>query len=473
MNIVEPRANEIVPAAQSPVQAAGGEVAPMTDGDRLTGTHLNVLGVQYVLSFVLEAAVSLRGAGAIMQILYRDDADHPAGQLSHNTVRNLLQRVGLYEISRERPLVDDWIWMIDHTIQAGTMKCLVVMGIRQADFLKLERPLEHHDMDMLDLIPVETSNGEVVHQQLTAVAARCGVPAAILSDRGSDLKKGVELLRQDHPQVVGVYDIVHKVSGLIGKLLKDDPQWARFRTSCCSCANAVRQSGMAHLKPLTPKTKARDMNIDGEISWGTSALALLQKVRAGELTAAQQIDLPLPLMEQKFAWLDEFAGDLARWHELNGIGRQACSIVRRFGYDRQLPQRLRALPEGASDDARSLVKQIREFGADTTASLGSLTRVPGSSEVIESVIGKGKQLVGGSGSRGMTSQVLAMAVAVATTTREFVAEALRNTSIKQLGAWSQKFLPISLQSKRQRDLPSPDTAEQNLRNLIPRATPDF
>ncbi len=407
-----------------------------------------------------------------MQILLQDGSDNPASEISHNTVRNLLQRIGLHEISRERPRADDWIWMIDHTIQAGTMKCFVVLGIRQADFLELKRPLEHQDMDMLELIPVETSNGKVVHQQLSELTDRCGVPLAILSDRGSDLKKGVELLKEDHLQVVAVYDILHKVSRLIGKILKDDAQWARYRKACCACANAVRQSGLAHLKPPTPKTKARDMNVDGEIDWGTATLALLEKVRAGKLTAKQQADLPQALLEEKLGWLDEFAPDLARWRELSDICQQACSIVRRSGYDRGLPERLLALPEGNSDAARVLVKQIQDFGADTAAATGSLDRVPGSSEVIESVIGKGKRLAGASGSRGMTSQVLAMAAAVAGTTREFITAALSQTSIKQLGAWSQKFLPTSLESKRQRDL-KPTNAEQNPRKPIPAAIPNF
>jgi len=453
-------------------QRTGIEVVPMTDAERVTGTHFSFFCVQKVLRFVLAAATSLRGAAGVMEILLQDESDPSASGLSHNTVRNLVQRIGLYEISRARPLADDWIWIIDHTIQAGTMKCFVVMGIRQTDFLKLKRPLEHHDMEMLDLIPVETSNGKVVHEQLTALTRRLGVPIAILSDRGSDLKKGVELLQEDYPDVVGVYDIVHKVSRLIGRILKDDEQWAKFRKSCCSCAHAVRQSGMAHLKPPTPKTKARDMNIDREISWGTSTRNLLEKVRSGDVTAEQKADLPQPVMEEKFGWLDEFAVDLARWQELNDICEQTCSIVRRFGYDRHLSERLRALPEGNSDDARTLVKQIQDFGAETAAAMGSLDCVPGSSEVIESVIGKGKQLAQASGSRGMTSQILAMAATVAETTREYITDALKKTGIKQLKAWSQKFLPTSLESKRQRDL-KPIKAEQNLRKPRPATTPNF
>jgi hypothetical protein len=294
-----------------------------------------------------------------VRIRLQDESGHSAAQLSHNTVRNLVQRIGLYEIPRERPVADDWIWMIDHTIQAGTRKCFVVMGIRQADFLKRDRPLEH-----------------------------------------------------------------------------------------------------------------RDRGIDREISWGTSALALPERVRAGEVTAEQQADLPQPILEEELGWLDESAPDPARWQELNEICQQTCAIGRRFGYGRGLPERLRALPEGNSDDARSLVKQIQDFGAETAAATGSRDRVPGSSEVIESVIGKGKQLAGASGSRGLASQIPAMAAAVAQTTREYINDALTKTSIEQLRAWSRTFLPTSLESKRQRDL-KPATAEQNLRKPIPATTPNF
>jgi hypothetical protein len=104
----------------------------MADVQRVTGTHFGFDCVKRVLRSVPEAATSLRGAAGVVRIRLQDESGHSAAQLSHNTVR-------------ERPVADDWIWMIDHTIQAGTRKCFVVMGIRQADFLKRDRPLEHRD----------------------------------------------------------------------------------------------------------------------------------------------------------------------------------------------------------------------------------------------------------------------------------------------------------------------------------------
>lgn len=440
---------------------------------KITGTHLVASTVQMCLDFVLQAATSLRSAASVFRIVQQNMEGECEADVSHTTIRNLILRIGLYEISRPRPLTNDWIWIADHTIQAGTTKCFLVLGIRQADYLALQRPLEHQDMDMLALIPVETSTGPVVHRQFTELAARCGVPLAILSDRGSDLKKGVELLQQDHPDVIGVYDVVHLVSRLLDKILKSDAQWPEFRKDCRVCANAVRQSNMAHLKPPKPKTKARHMNVDREISWGARTLSLLNDARSGRLSATQRRDLPLPLLEEKFAWLDRYGSALKRWEELSRVCQQTCSIVRRFGYDGRLAERLRSsLPCGESEAAKTLVSQVVNFGTETAASIGSADRIPGSSEVIESLIGKGKRLAGRNGSSGMTAQVLSMAAAVTSPTRDFVSNALQQIGIKQLQKWTAKFLPKSLQSKRQRDLPHMKS-EQNLRKPITASTPNF
>jgi hypothetical protein len=98
---------------------------------KITGTHLSVSTVQMSLKFVLHAATSLRAAASVFQMV-QGQCEAAA---SHTTIRNLILRIGLYEISRPRPLANDWIWIVDHTIQAGTTKCFLVLGIRQVEGL--------------------------------------------------------------------------------------------------------------------------------------------------------------------------------------------------------------------------------------------------------------------------------------------------------------------------------------------------
>ena len=50
-----------------------------------------------------------------------------------------------------------------------------------------------------------------------------------VSDNGSDLKKGIRLFQEEHPEVVSLYDIIHLLSRLIDAILSKDAQWATFR----------------------------------------------------------------------------------------------------------------------------------------------------------------------------------------------------------------------------------------------------
>ena len=55
--------------------------------------------------------------------------------------------------------------------------------------------LHDDDLAVLNLLPVDQSNGEIVRDQLSALCVKFGIPLAILSDCGTDLKKGVHSAR--------------------------------------------------------------------------------------------------------------------------------------------------------------------------------------------------------------------------------------------------------------------------------------
>lgn len=75
------------------------------------------------------AAVSARRAGSrgvarVLQLL-----PTPLAAPTHRTVLNWLYRYGLYVLNRAVERGTDWIWIADHTIAIGPLKCLVILGI--------------------------------------------------------------------------------------------------------------------------------------------------------------------------------------------------------------------------------------------------------------------------------------------------------------------------------------------------------
>ena len=439
----------------------------------MRGSCLAIDVVLTTVSFVLQAATSLRASQACFDLVVTLRGGLPFESASHTTIQNWILRIGLYELQRPKEFADDWIWIVDHTIQIGTIKVLLIIGIRRSKWLQLDRPLVHTDLEVLELLPVEVSNGEVVCEQYAAVAQRNGVPQAILSDQGSDLQRGLKLLQNKHPDVIGLGDVTHKVASLLKALLESDDAWMAFKTRCGTTKAAVQQTPLAHLAPPKFKTKARYMNVSKQIRWGQTVCSLLQRHRAGTLSASQQADLPAKLLDEKLGWVESFAESLAGWSELIDFGQQACSLVRRWGYAQGVAKQVdEVLPAAVTESGRQLRSQLIAFVRGECAKLPAGCSSPGSSEVIESLIGKGKRLEGQQSQSGFTRYVLGLAASVVTPTTSLLESVSETVGIKHLTQWLKQHLPQSLQSKRLRDL-GRRTKEQNKDNQPAAETTTF
>ncbi len=128
-----------------------------------------------------------------------------------------LLRVGYYKLTRPKEIADDWIWIVDLTIQAGSMKCLTVLGLRLCwlDATRKNKVLTHADVEPITLVPVEQSNGEIVYQQLEEAIEKTGVPRQIIADAGSDVKAGIRKFIEQHPETDYIYDVKHFTACLL------------------------------------------------------------------------------------------------------------------------------------------------------------------------------------------------------------------------------------------------------------------
>ena len=70
-----------------------------------------------------------------------------------------LLRIGLHKLERAKEIADEWIWIIDHTVQPGNEKCMVILGVRQSSLPQGELHPTHEDVEPLAIILVEKSTG--------------------------------------------------------------------------------------------------------------------------------------------------------------------------------------------------------------------------------------------------------------------------------------------------------------------------
>lgn len=397
------------------------------------------------LGLVLRARTRLLRVPSVVQMLGNwcgQDISPP----SYHSARLWLMRLGLHELNRPKLHADDWMWILDHTMQLGSHKCLIVVGVRQSAWDADDRILQHEDVELIDLVPVIGSNGDVVFRQLKAAAKRTGPPRAITSDDGSDLRRGIALFREVYPATAWLRDIKHKTACLLKHALERDASWAKFVEQAHRFKQQVAQSPLAGIAPPQQRSKARYMNADVLVDWAQESLRLLDRPKA-----IRNAGLKVGQVEEKLGWLRIYAPQARRWQEMLSVVGAGEHYVRHEGVHREAARELAAvLPKPSSPPASRLRKQLLEFVAEEGAQAREGERLLGSSEVLESIIGKFKHLAGERGPHGLTGMLLSIGALVGKVSVATVQAAMTAVRTHDVWDWCRSHLGSTVQSIRQR-----------------------
>jgi hypothetical protein len=415
--------------------------------------------VQLLLETVLSCAASQRAAAGVLS-LFANWLPGVCETPCANTGRLWLLRSGLYELIRPKEQAEDWAWIMDHTLQLGTHKCLVIVGVRLSVWRQIRRPLEHTDLTLLNLTPMEQANGERVYDALLKTVPQTGVPRLVLCDGGGELERGMELLRGDHPHVARVYDVKHKMALLLKKELEEDERWSHFLQEVACSRRAITQTALAFLLPPVVKNKARYMNLDTLVKWGCGVLAYLKRPRIHP-----QAPIDCAKLKEKLGWLASYRTELGKWSELLSLAATTEDYIRRHGYHRHACRRLSARLAGlaTSAAAKRMRAAILDFvGGQSDAARTPSERLLGHSEVLESLIGKYKQLQSTHSKGGMTAMLLSLGAIVSQKTHDVIHAALTTVSARAVTQWCHDNLGITLQAQRSFALPGTKTRSKTV-----------
>lgn len=365
------------------------------------------------------ASLSFSGTSHALEIL------HKKGNLERApSVETCIQwemKIGLHKLTRPKVVADDWIWIMDHVVSKGVHKCFLVLGVRMSALEEREDlTLRREDLEPLGVVPMKVSNGTLVAEELEKILAVTGgqAPLAILKDQGSDLRCGGRAFCEEHPGVIDIHDVPHKIACIYKKILEEDVDWCQFTKECTDFKKRVQLTQNAHLASPNQRSKARYQNIDVLVDWAIKWL-------------------PYCDMNNELSWLKEYADQLMEWNQLVEAGRKVRDIVRREGiskgcYDLVLNRLLNiaTLPK-----AEQFACAILDFLEEEGEKVPEGKRVLGSSEIIESVFGVHK-IVSSRGPKPMGRLVLSMASRVAEeSSEELVAEAFERIQEKTIDDW--------------------------------------
>ena len=352
-----------------------------------------------------------------------------------------LLRIGLYKLERTKEIANDWIWIIDHTVQLGKEKCMVILGIRQGHFPKEELHLTHEDVEPIALIPVKQSNGDVVFQQLEENIAKTGIPKQIVSDHGPDIISGVKLFCQKY-DTTATYDMKHKGAAIIKRELTNDPDWQQFASNASKTGKKVQQTKLSFMAPPNQRNKARYMNIKELVDWGTDVLCHLDLKETENFESSE--------MYKKFGWMYDFRDNLKDWKCLVEIIKTANDFSNFMGLykamDTDLEEELSILPK--NDKFAHIQEELVIFARQQQEKLLNDDRLLANSEIIESVIGKYKGLQGDQVKGGFTGTLLGLTASVSDFSMETIRKAIDSTPTKKVWDWIKENVGQSVYSQR-------------------------
>ena len=407
--------------------------------------HTYSTGHAYLfIMLVLNSCTSLRGAERTLMLISQFLSINYSTP-SWYTGRIWLLRLGYYKLTRKQKEADDWIWIVDHSIQWGQEKCLAILGIRQNKLPKAETILCHEDVEPLALFPVTQSNGEIVYQQLEETVSKTGVPKQIISDHGRDVKSGIEQFCQKHSNTIFVYDITHKAATVLKRELSTDDRWNEFTALATSTRKKVQQTRLAAIAPPNQRSKARYMNVETLVKWGADKLILLNN--PDEFSC---LESSKEYLTEKLGWLSDFQNDIEEWKDLINIVKEVETFIKFQGLYQGCHDDLLNLPTFKAKTLRAIriQEELLGFVKQESKKACKDERLLGSSEIIESVFGKMKRLENDQSKSGFTVFILSLAAIVSKTTTEVVHKALETVPTHKVHEWFKNNIGKSVQAKR-------------------------
>jgi hypothetical protein len=384
---------------------------------------------------MLQTGSSLRGAAASLRLI-AERLGLDVATPSFGAVRSWLLRLGCYALLGSLP-GGAWVWLIDHTVQIGASKLLVIVGCPLASVPR-DRPLRQSDLHLVHLSLMEHSTKETVAAELEQAALRTGIPRQIASDEGSDLDGGVKLLQQRQAGIAHVHDLAHQAANVLKSRWNKDPQWSELVSRLAQAAAKLRQTRAAHLLPPTVRPKARFMNVGPTLRFARRVLQLLDAS-----TSSARV-------EDHYGWLRAYREAVANWTSEQAAAESTVRHVRTHGVTRDTAARLDRLwsTQELTPGAREVAARLRaSVAAEATQAKPGETLV-GSTEVLESIFGKLKRLEGSYAGDGFTSLALALGAIVGDRTEQQIQQALDTVPKKVVATCTRRLLGTTVHQLR-------------------------
>lgn len=393
---------------------------------------------------VLRAVVSYRSVTRILK-LFDEAGWHPLGWIPHFTSTiNWTLRTGLGLLKQVGPIDQPWVAIIDHSIDIGTKKALVVLRVPMDTVSTKNRAICLEDCECVGLSIAEEVNGASIARELKAVFDRAGAPVAVLKDCDRTLHKGVRLWSEGQDKAVPtIEDVGHVMASALKAQFEDTAQFKDFTSLANKGAKNLRQTNLAFLIPPKLRTKGRFQSIGKLADWGKKILAVLEGENKRHVDSLDRLHAAFPNFDQSKQFIKHFASTtqvISRVMEMlknKGLDQTSCDHCHKL---------TEQLPKDSKTKQRLSSWLQQHLAIQKKIASGSLLV---SSDIIESLFGSFKHIMERSPQADMNRTTLLIPALCGIQDDKTIAHALHMANHRDLQKWEKDNVPYTMRKKRQ------------------------
>lgn len=354
----------------------------------------------------------------------------------YTTILNWVLKIGYCELNKIKKRANDWVLILDESIQLGKDKILVVFGIRESE-IDFTKPLNFQNLTPLREISKTSWTGELIKTEISNLQNELGKITYVVGDYGSDIKKGLKLLGLTH-----VHDITHKIALILEKLFKDNADFKEVTQKMSEMRSKFAQTEIAHLIPPKQRKKSRYQNLKIISDWCLKALNLMESNQEKTKKVTDNLE-----------WILSYKSFILEIFEINEVICDIEKILKHNGLSDLTMKKCDLILKKLTSKLGILIKEkIDLYFKDTIEMLPKKKKILITSDIIESAFGKYKNYVSCNPMAGVTNLVLCIAAFTSSLNEEKIKNALETTTVNDIMDWTKEFIGETLLQKRKKAL---------------------
>ena len=356
---------------------------------------------------------------------------------SYSTILLWTKKLGYFQLEKKIKKADDWVIILDESVEFGHDKLLVIYGI-QSKNISFKRPLNYEDLTPLLIASSPTWTGEMINKEINKIKQQYGGIIYAVADGGNAIKKGLSLAKIPH-----VYDITHKFAWFLKELYKEYKEFQSYTKTMAKMRCKLSLSEVSHVLPPNQRFHSRFMNLDIISDWGIKVLNYLES-RESEERAYKEL-----------LWVKNYRSLIMELSEVNNVLAEIKTMLKTEGMSIKNADKAKTiLTKIQIKNGRTewLKSSINQFLDEMIERLPNTNKFVCTSDIIESSFGKYKGYICNNPMVGITNLALSMAAFTTKIDEKVVRFALENVKVKNKKEWSIENIGETNLQRRQRVL---------------------